>query len=133
MRKPVKCIVLILLTLLFSACKGATGKMIEVKDDPLPVKVRYHQMWESYAEGESTDPELIRQLLSELSSMKIGDRTNMAYDDFGDRIIFEYSDGTQMVYYFEGDIFVMEDGSRYEVEGVDSLRDILSPLIPEEY
>lgn len=132
MKNTVKCIVLILLTFLFSACgKGATENMIEVKDEQLPVKVMYHQMWETYTYAESTDPELIRTLLNELKDVKIGNETKMGYDDFGDSIVFEYSDGTQTKYYFEDNIYVMEDGSRYEVEGLDPVRDTLRTLIPD--
>jgi hypothetical protein len=114
---------------LLSACTTATEVPKETADKPFPVKVTYQRMWEYSASGESTDPEVIQALLNGLDGLKIGAETNMAVDDFGDIIRFEYPDGSERVYEFEGDIIVNEDGTRNEVEGLKSLRDLLNTLI----
>ena len=113
---------------LFCACTAATEAPKETADKPFPVKVTYQRMWEYSASGESTDPEVIRALLAGLDELKIGAETDMAVDDFGDIIRFEYPDGTVKTYEFEGDIIVKEDGTRNEVEGLKSLRELLNTL-----
>lgn len=114
---------------LLSACTTATEAPKEINDEPLPVKVTYQRMWEYSASGESTDPEVIQALLNGLDGLKIGAETDMSVDDYGDIIRFEYPDGSVKVYEFEGDIRVNEDGTRNEVEGLNSLRDLLNTLI----
>ena len=114
---------------LLSACTAATEAPKETADKPFPVKVTYQRMWEYSASGESTDPEVIQALLNGLDELKIGAETDMAVDDFGDIIRFEYPDGTVKTYEFEGDIIVKEDGTRNEVEGLKSLRELLNTLI----
>ena len=130
MKRRIGYLVMALLsTSLFCACTAATEAPQEINDEPLPVKVTYQRMWEYSASGESTDPEVIQALLNGLDGLKIGAETNMAVDDFGDIIRFEYPDGSERVYEFEGDIIVNEDGTRNEVEGLKSLRDLLNTLI----
>ena len=119
----------LLSVVLLGACAAATEAPQEINDEPLPVKVTYQRMWEYSASGESTDPEVIRALLAGLDELKIGAETDMAVDDFGDIIRFEYPDGTVKTYEFEGDIIVKEDGTRNEVEGLKSLRELLNTLI----
>ena len=118
----------LVLALLSVVLLGATEAPQEINDEPLPVRVTYQRMWEYSASGESTDPEVIRALLAGLDELKIGAETDMAVDDFGDIIRFEYPDGTVKTYEFEGDIIVKEDGTRNEVEGLKSLRELLNTL-----
>ena len=113
---------------LLSACTAATEAPKETADKPFPVKVTYQRMWEYSASGESTDPEVIQALLNGLDGLKIGAETNMAVDDFGDIIRFEYPDGSERVYEIEVDILVNEDGTRNEVDGLNSLRELLNTL-----
>lgn len=113
---------------LFCACTAATEAPKETTDKPFPVKVTYQRMWEYSASGESTDPEVIQALLNGLDGLKIGAETDMSVDDYGDIIRFEYPDGSVRVYEFEGDILVNEDGTRNEVEGLNSLRELLNTL-----
>ena len=122
-------LVLVLLSVvLLSACAAATEAPQEINDEPLPVKVTYQRMWEYSASGESTDPEVIQALLNGLDGLKIGAETDMSVDDYGDIIRFEYPDGSVKVYEFEGDILINEDGTRNEVEGLNSLRELLNTL-----
>ena len=118
----------LLSVVLLSACTTATEAPKETADKPFPVKVTYQRMWEYSASGESTDPEVIQALLNGLDGLKIGAETDMSVDDYGDIIRFEYPDGSVKVYEFEGDIRVNEDGTRNEVEGLNSLRDLLNTL-----
>ena len=118
----------LLSVVLLGACAAATEAPQEINDEPLPVKVTYQRMWEYSAIGESTDPEVIQALLNGLDGLKIGAETDMSVDDYGDIIRFEYPDGSVKVYKFEGDILVNEDGTRNEVEGLKSLRELLNTL-----
>lgn len=50
----------------------------------------------------------------------------------GDIVTFTFKDGSTLRYEFEDQNIVKEDGKRYQVDGLSSLRSILNNMIEEE-
>ena len=136
-----KCIVL--LAVLLAVLSGCQKKkepetvienngMIEIRED-MPVKVTYHRMWIYGLDKESTDPELIMQLLKQIRDIKLGESTNMGVMDYTDIIIFEYEDGEKRSYKFESDIYVKQEKERYVVtDGLQYLRATLDYMVEQK-
>ena len=128
-KRKVLLIVLMISTLVLFSCKGKEETMIET-DNKMPIKVLYRRMWEYGLNVESDDQQIISELLDKISKIKLGEKVNMAVDDYTDLIIFEYQDGTKKMYHFEADIYVEDDDNRYlVVSGLEDVRNILNSMV----
>ena len=61
----------------------------------------------------------------------MGKETEMAVDDYTDRLVFSFADGSEMQLEFEADCWVAEDGKRYEVEGLGAVRALLDKVLED--
>ncbi|MCR5369231.1 MAG: hypothetical protein K6E83_00800 [Clostridium sp.] len=98
----------------------------------MPVSLHYDRMWEYCAVAESTDEELISEIIESIKMLEVGEPTNMAVDDFTDRLTFTFADGSQACVEFEADFWVTDDQERYEVKGLGKLRGLLDELMEEQ-
>ena len=101
--------------------------------DKTPTKVRYDRMWEYSASGETDDPAFISALVSAIKNLKVGKPTPMATDDFTDFVSFTFEGETEpLKLQFEDQCWVTDQNTRYEVEGLKKVRQLLDQLIDED-
>lgn len=74
------------------------------------------------------DLETIENICLRLKEVKLGPETDMAVEDDSLTLNIKTAD-SEMDFYFEGDIVVLEGDKRYEVEGLDSLKTYIDGLI----
>lgn len=94
-----------------------------------PVSLRYDRMWIYSAVAETEDAELIRRLTYAIAELDVGDSTEKEVMDYTDLLTFTFLDGTSVRIEFEENMWVAEDGIRYEVRGLDEVRSLLEELI----
>ncbi|MBQ8110988.1 MAG: hypothetical protein IJ124_12590 [Clostridia bacterium] len=95
-----------------------------------PVQVTYERMWEESAHGETRDAAVIAALVDAIKALTVGERTDMAVDDYTDILTFTFADGTMFRLEFEGDIWV--GAERRQVEGLKNVRAVLDGIIQAE-
>ena len=101
--------------------------------DKTPTKVRYDRMWEYSASGETDDPAFISALVTSIKNLKVGNPTPMATDDFTDFVSFTFEGETEpLKLQFEDQCWVKDQKTRYEVEGIRDVRQLLDQLIDED-
>lgn len=76
------------------------------------------------------DLETIENICLRLKDVTLGSETDTGVDDNGLSLSIKTAD-SEMNFDFEGDFVTLEDGKRYEVEGLDSLRTYIDGLIEE--
>ena len=97
-----------------------------------PVKARYERLWEYSDSAETENPEKIGEIVDALRIIHIGsDPIDQIVDDFSDRIVLTYEDGSENSFVFEAENYVSDlDGRRYPVsQGLKELRNILDRMI----
>ena len=95
--------------------------------------IEYSRATEGGATIESTDDATqIEDIILRLKEVAIKEKSDMAVEDnsLGFKIVAGDKSPT---FSFEGDILVLEDGSRYEVENLGSLRSYIDKLLEEKY
>ncbi len=101
--------------------------------DKTPTKVRYDRMWEYSASGETDDPAFISALVTSIKNLKVGNPTPMATEDFTDLVSFTFEGETEpLKLQFEDQCWVTDQNTRYEVEGIRDVRQLLDQLIDED-
>ena len=101
--------------------------------DKTPTKVRYDRMWEYSASGETDDPAFISALVTSIKNLKVGNPTPMATDDFTDFVSFTFEGETEpLKLQFEDQCWVKDQNTRFEVEGIRDVRQLLDQLIDED-
>ena len=101
--------------------------------DKTPTKVRYDRMWEYSASGETDDPAFISALVTAIKNLKVGNPTPMATDDFTDFVSFTFEGETEpLKLQFEDQCWVKDQKTRFEVEGIRDVRQLLDQLIDED-
>ena len=128
-----KKIILILMVLILWGCTAKEKEnRMEVRDD-VPVKLEYSRLWGYSAYGESEDQELIGNVVEALKALSIGEKSDIAVEDYGDIITLIYADGSRETYSFEAEYIVLDDGKRAVVNGdLDRVRSLLNVLVEEE-
>jgi hypothetical protein len=101
--------------------------------DKTPTKVRYDRMWEYSASGETDDPAFISALVTAIKNLKVGNPNPIATDDFTDFVSFTFEGETEpLKLQFEDQCWVKDQKTRYEVEGIRDVRQLLDQLIDED-
>lgn len=93
--------------------------------------IEYSRATEGGSTIESTDDATqIEDIILRLKEVSIKEKTDIATtdDDLGIKIV---AGDKSPAFSFEGDILVLEDGSRYEVENLSSLKSYIDKLIEE--
>ena len=98
----------------------------------MPVRIRYDRMWEYSDYAEISDSERIAEIVDAVKSLKVGEPTDMAVDDFTDILTFYFADGDSIRLEFEEQNLVTEDQTRYQVEGLSELRSILDEIMSDQ-
>ena len=83
-------------------------------------------------EDQIVDEEIIEDIYLRLKEVTIKEESDMGVEDDGLGITITTNDKT-LVFDFEGDILILEDGKRYEVENLHSLKSTIDSLIEEKY
>lgn len=96
-----------------------------------PVSVDYDRMWVYSASARSEDPAVLAALREAVSALEVGPESEWVTEDYTDILTFTFDDGDTLRLEFENQSVVMEDRTRYEVEGLGRLRAILDELIGE--
>ena len=96
-----------------------------------PKSFRYDRMWFESAYAECDDQDMIEAVVDAIKDLKVGKATDMVTDDYTDILTFTFEDGSTVRLEFENQCWVTEDGTRYEVEGLKRLRDLLEQLIDD--
>lgn len=103
------------------------------KTDKMPVKVEYARMWEYSASGSSEDAAYIEALVDAIKRVKVGEPTDMATEDYTDVVLFTFEgEKDPLRLEFENQCWVKDQKTRYEVEGLRDVRQLLDQLIDEE-
>ena len=124
MKRKVKKIVLIVLLILLMAGCSKQNETIE------PVRVDCYRRWLYAFDRYSEDKEYISRLYEAISSMKLGEETDVTVTDYTDIIEFTFSDGHKERYIFEADMYMDEQQKKYIiVEGLPQIRSILDELM----
>lgn len=79
-----------------------------------------------YEYGETSDPEAVAHIYDLLLDLSLGDATTEGSDDNGLELWVETTDGETLLFAFESDVLVMDDG-RFEVDGLETLKSYLAP------
>ena len=112
---------------------GSAAEEISEENDiwtetDMPVQVHYDRMWEYCTYADSTDQEMIREILDAIQTLEIGDEEHMVVDDYTDVLTFTFKDGSTKRIEFEGHCWVTEGQIRYQVKGISVLRGILDTM-----
>ncbi|MBO5573988.1 MAG: hypothetical protein J5947_07070 [Clostridium sp.] len=99
--------------------------------EKMPVHLTYRRMWEYCAQAETDDEKKIAGIVDAIKELQVGKETEMAVDDYTDRLVFSFADGSEMQLEFEADCWVAEDGKRYEVEGLGAVRALLDEVLED--
>ncbi len=97
--------------------------------EEMPVHVRYDRMWIYSDYAESTDQEIIGELVDIIKTLEVGEETGMVTEDYTDILTFTFEDGSSKRLEFEDQCWVAEDQKRYQVEGLSALRQLLDGLL----
>ena len=97
--------------------------------EEMPVHVRYDRMWIYSDYAESTDQEIIGELVDVIKTLEVGEETGMVTEDYTDILTFTFEDGSSKRLEFEDQCWVAEDQKRYQVEGLSALRELLDGLL----
>ncbi len=100
--------------------------------EDLPVRVVYERLWEYSAVGESEDPELLAALVAAVRALEPGQPSDTVVDDYTDRLCFFFADGTELRLVLEGDCWLTDDETRYELRGLDAVRALLDEILEAE-
>ena len=126
--------------LLFSVC-SFSGQVLDSPDkemtegngiwtaEEMPVRIRYDRMWVYSDFAESTDSEMIGEIVDAIKELEVGAESQMATEDYTDLLTFTFEDGTTERFEFENQCWVLEDHTRYEVDGLPVLRTLLDEML----
>ena len=108
----------------------AMDALNEIKAEDV-TSIEYARLTEGGAGTESTDDATqMEDIILRLKEVKIKEKSEAAVEDDG-LVIKIISGDKSSSFNFEGDILVLEDGSRYEVENLGSLRTYVDKLLEE--
>ena len=99
--------------------------------EDMPVFLHYDRLWESGEYAESSDPELIRDLVDVLKELKPGELSRTVTEDFTDVLRFRFEDGSEVSIVFEDENW-LTDGRRYHVDDLQKLRSLLGKMMDAE-
>ena len=99
--------------------------------DAMPVHLKYRRMWEYCAQAETEDAKRIADIVDAVKALQIGEEAETVVDDYTDRLVFSFTDGSEVQLEFEADCWVADDGKRYEVEGLGALRALLDKVLED--
>ena len=100
--------------------------------DELPVSLRYDRLWEYGEYCETTDAEQIEEIVAAIRALKVGAQSDVCVDDYTDILTFSFADGTTLTLEFEGQSWVKDTDTRYSVEGLSRLRNLLDEVLEEQ-
>lgn len=123
----------------FGGIGGWTGEIVTGEGDTqeiwtaaeMPVRLRYDRMWEYSDYAETSDSVMIAEIVDVVKALKVGEPTDMAVEDYTDILTFTFEDGGMVRLEFEEQNWVASDDTRYQVEGLSSLRSLLERLMNE--
>ena len=98
----------------------------------MPVRLRYDRMWEYSYYAETSDPEMIAEIVDAGKALTISEPTDTVVDDYSDILTFSFPDGGMILLEFEEQNWVATDNTRYQVEGLSDLRSLLEDMMNEE-
>ena len=124
----------------FGGINDWTGDVVKGESDvqeiwtatEMPVRLRYDRMWEYSDYAETSDPGMIGEIVDAVKTLKVGEATDMAVDDYTDFLTFTFPDGGMVRLEFEEQNWVTADNKRYHVEGLSNLRSLLEEMMNEE-
>ena len=145
-------IVLLILVLAFAVigCGTASPKDGGGGDTPIPVEGLWENMEELnrslngdvlsvnysiYSEGGAkegmiSDSDVMRKICEMLTEVQLKEETDVAVTD-SDMFISVNLGSKELTFHFEGDILVLDNGKRYEVENIDKLKAYLLEVTDE--
>lgn len=139
-RKPAVLFLAFMLTAvtLLAGCGGASDEAKWEAMDSLKAteaaditRIDFQRATEGGAYGNSVyDLATIEDIYLRLKDVEIKSPTDAAVEDDGLSLSVKAGD-SEMNFAFEGDILVLDDGKRYEVEGLDSLKSYIDRLAEE--
>ena len=97
-----------------------------------PVRVCYDRMWIYSDFAETSDPETIKAIVETVKALKVGQKTDEITDDYTDILTFTFPDGGMLRLTFEAQNWLSADGTRYRVEGLNMLRDLLEDMMNDK-
>ena len=100
-------------------------------EEEMPVSVRYDRLWVYSTYGETEDPELIKELVEAVQALEINGESEWYTEDHTDILTFTFADGRKLRLEFENQSWVRTDNERYEVSGLDAVREILEMILPD--
>lgn len=144
MKKGIKCLLALccaaMLIFCLASCSGGSGdetnwpamEKLKALDESKITSISYKRATEGGVnEGTATDAETIEELYLRLCNVSISGKSDMSVQDNDLSLTVEAGD-TSLKFNFEGDILVLEDGSRYETEKADKLRSYVDGLLAAE-
>ncbi len=100
--------------------------------DELPVSLRYDRLWEYGEYCETTDAEQIEEIVAAIRALEVGAQSDVWVDDYTDILTFTFADGTTLTLEFEGQSWVTDTDTRYSVDGLSRLRNLLDEVLTEQ-
>ena len=144
MKNGIKCLLALccaaMLIFCLASCSGGSGdgtiwpamEKLKALDESKITSISYKRATEGgINEGTSTDAETIEELYLRLCNVSISGKSDMSVQDNDLSLTVEAGD-TNLKFNFEGDILILEDGSRYETEKADKLRSYVDGLVVAE-
>ena len=99
--------------------------------DDAPIALTYQRGRICSATAETEDPAVLAALVDAIRALRVGERSAQATEDYTDILDFTFADGGTLRLWFENQCVFTDDGTRWEVEGLDRLRAILDGLVGE--
>ena len=96
------------------------------------LSLRYDRLWEYGEYCETTDAEQIEEIVAAIRALKVGAQSDVCVDDYTDILTFSFADGTTLTLEFEGQSWVKDTDTRYSVEGLSRLRNLLDEVLEEQ-
>ena len=94
----------------------------------LPVSLRYDRMWVYGDTAETSDPDMIREIVGALRALTADGPSDVFTEDYTDILTFTFSDGTSVRLEFEGQDWVTGTG-HIRLGGLAGLRSLLDGLM----
>ena len=86
--------------------------------DTMPVHLKYRRMWEYCAQAETEDAKRIADIVDAVKALQIGEEAETVVDDYTDRLVFSFADGSEVQLEFEADCWVADGKLKMKVDGV---------------
>ena len=101
-------------------------------EEEVPVTFVYHRLHETAEQFETTDSQVIAEIIHEFGEITVEARSEWLSTDNDNVLEFTMGDGTVYVFFFNGYNFQADDGEFYELSGDEALWSHVNAIAADE-